>query len=162
MAMKGRAMSPPPHPPHTGELVRAGPYQVLAGGGADLLPDDLTRADVLVPLAGFAHFGLGRRYDVIGCPWRDYAGPPPGWQEFLKEIILPELEAGRRLLVFCHAGHGRTGTFLASLIALLESPDETPYPVLATRERYCERAVETEAQLMAVAALPRPNGRDAV
>jgi len=144
---------PPPHPAHRGEPVCVGPYLVLAGGTRDLREEDLEKADVLVPLARDAPFALGRAYRVIGCPLRDFGGVPAGWGEFLEGVILPELAAGRRLLAFCMGSHGRTGTFLASLIALLESAAETPDPIAAARKRHCERAVETRAQAEAVFAL---------
>jgi protein-tyrosine phosphatase len=51
------------------------------------------------------------------------------------------------------AGHGRTGTFLASLIALLEDDHTTPDPIAAVRERHCEQAVESVAQGEAIFAL---------
>ena len=144
---------PPPHPAHRGEPVRVGPYTVLAGGTRDLREEDLERADVLVPLNGEAPFALGRAYRVIGCPMRDFGGAPSNWREFLERVIVPELAAGSRLLAFCVGSHGRTGTFLASLIALLESVEETPDPIEAARKRHCERAVETRAQAEAVFAL---------
>jgi hypothetical protein len=130
-----------------------GPYTVLAGGTRDLTEEDLERADVLVPLNGEAPFALGRAYRVIGCSLRDYGGVPKEWREFLERVIVPELQAGNRLLAFCVGSHGRTGTFLASLIALLESAEETPDPIAAVRARHCHKAVETRAQAEAVFAL---------
>lgn len=143
----------PRHPDHRGAPVRVGPYTVLSGATFDLVPSDLERADVLVPLAGSVPFAFGRRYEVIGATMQDYGGVPDGWREFLEGVILPELRAGRCLLAFCVGGHGRTGTFLASLIALLESREETPDPILAVRKRHCERAVESRAQAEAIFAL---------
>jgi hypothetical protein len=102
--------------------------------------------DVIVPLTeGPMPFGFGKRYEVFAAPLRDFGGVPRSWRRFLEQVI-EELEQGKNLLAFCGAGHGRTGTFLASLIALLESADETPDPIAAVRERYCDLAVETLAQ----------------
>lgn len=144
---------PPPHPRHTGEPVRVGPYEVLAGGTRDLTADDLEKADVLVPLAGGAPFAFGREYRVIGATMEDYGGVSKYWREFLEQIIVPELAAGNRLLAFCVGSHGRTGTFLASLIALLESAEETPDPIAAARARHCRKSVESLEQAEAVFAL---------
>ena len=143
----------PPHQEHRGEPVLVGRYTVLAGGTRDLTDEDLRKADVIVPLAGNAPFALGRAYKVIGAPMRDFGGVPTGWRGFLEEIIVPELESGHRLLVFCVGSHGRTGTFLASLIALLESKEETPDPIAAVRARHCNKAVETLAQAEAIFAI---------
>ena len=141
------------HAPHRGGSVQVGQYTVLAGGTRDLRARDLEDVDVLVPLAGEAPFALGRSYRIIGCPMRDFGGVPDGWRMFLEGVIIPELVVGQKLCVFCVGGHGRTGTFLASLIALLESIDETPDPIAAVRARHCMRAVETLAQARAVFAL---------
>ena len=143
----------PPHQRHCGDPVRVGPYTVLAGGTRDLISADLEKADVLVPLTGSVPFGFGRRYEVLAAPMQDFGGVPIGWQEFLEGEILPELASGRRLLVFCMGSHGRTGTFLASLIALLESAEETPDPIAAVRERHCDEAVETLKQAEAIFAI---------
>lgn len=139
---------------HRGEPVRVGPYTVLAGGTKDLVSEDLEKADLLVPLTTRGTpFSFGRRYEVLCATMVDYSGVPEGWREFLEGIIIPELAIGRRLLVYCMGSHGRTGTFLASLIALLESAKETPDPIQAVRERHCIKAVETRAQAEAIFAL---------
>jgi hypothetical protein len=52
--------------------------------------------------------------------------------------------------IFCDGGHGRTGTVLASLIALMESSAKTPDPIAAVRARYCDQAVETLDQARAI------------
>ncbi len=84
---------------------------------------------------------------------RDFGGVPTNWRELLEERIIPRLEDGDDLLAFCAGSHGRTGTFLASLIALLETPEETPDPIAAVRERHCHEAVETKLQAEAIFAL---------
>jgi hypothetical protein len=146
--------APPPHPQHRGQPVRVGAYTVLAGGTRDLHPNDLAKADVLVPLTDTGiPYAFGRRYEVLAAPLQDYGGVPENWRQFLEGVIIPELESGRKLLAFCVGSHGRTGTFLASLIAILESPEETPDPIAAVRARHCSRAVETKAQARAIFAL---------
>ena len=56
-------------------------------------------------------------------------------------------------MVYCMGSHGRTGTFIASLIALLESKEQTPDPIAAVRERHCSKSVETIGQARAIFAL---------
>ena len=67
--------------------------------------------------------------------------------------VIDELERGQKILTFCVGSHGRTGTFLASLIAVLETAEETPDPIEAVRLRHCHHAVETLAQAEGVFAL---------
>lgn len=86
-------------------------------------------------------------------PIRDFGGAPDGWESFLRQEIIPLLEKGEKLLVFCSASHGRTWMFLASLIAILESREETPDPIEAVRERHCCHAVETPVQAADIFAL---------
>jgi hypothetical protein len=141
------------HKPHRGDPIRIGKYTLLAGGTRDLLEEDLGKADVLVPLAGFAPFEFGKRYTIISATMQDMGGVPKNWREFLESTIIPEIKARRRLLAFCVGGHGRTGTFLASLIALLESREETPDPIWAVWQRHCIQAVESREQAEAIFAL---------
>ncbi len=137
---------------HRGESVRVGPYEILAGGTRDLQSEDLEKADILVPLLENVPFAFGRRYQILAAPLRDFGGVPEGWGEFV-ELVADELALGRKVLTFCMGGHGRTGTMLASLIAVLESAEETPDPIAAARERHCSHAVETLAQAEGIFAL---------
>jgi hypothetical protein len=137
---------------HRGEPVRVGPFQILAGGTRDLRPEDLEQADLLVPLLESVPFAFGRRYEILAAPLVDFGGVPQGWGEFV-DVIVDELARGARVLTFCMGGHGRTGTMLASLIAVLETAAETPDPIAAARERHCSHAVETLAQAEAIFAL---------
>jgi hypothetical protein len=65
--------------------------------------------------------------------------------------VIPLLAESKKLLGFCMASQGRTGTWLASLVAILE-PD-TADPIAAIRQRHCQHAVETLAQAKAIFAL---------
>lgn len=159
---KGRAMvrvvdinvSLRPAHNHRGNPVRVGPYTVLAGGTQYLQPEDFSKADILVPLTERIPVGVfGSFYEILAAPMRDFGGVPPGWESFLQEEVIPLLANGETLLAFCAGSHGRTGTFLASLIALLETSEETPDPISAVRERHCRQAVETRAQAEAIFAL---------
>ena len=108
---------------------------------------------MLIPLTdGRMPFEFGVRYEVLAGCLVDYGGVPEYWEEFL-EVVIDELKKGKRILAFCVGSHGRTGCFLGSLIALLESEGETPDPIAAVRERHCDHAVETKAQAEAIFAL---------
>ncbi|MES2007005.1 MAG: hypothetical protein V4436_02775 [Patescibacteria group bacterium] len=138
---------------HRGEEVRVGDYTIMAGGTTYLRPEDLRKADLLIPLTtNSIPYEFGKRYQVLAMPLVDYGGVPDYWKEWL-EVVIDELKQGKKILAFCEGSHGRTGTFIASLIALLESEKETPDPIAAARERHCEKAVETRAQAEAVFAL---------
>lgn len=136
---------------HRGEEVRVGPYSIMAGGTRYLQPQDLAHADVIVPLENRIPAAVGQVVSVLACPWQDYGPPPAGFEQFLHQQVIPLLQSGKKLLVYCIGSHGRTGSFLASLIAILEP--ETADPIAAVRERHCHRAVETLAQARAIFAL---------
>ncbi len=147
------------HEPHTGAPIRVGHLIVFAAGGAALSrqPDSLDEYDVLIPLADSFPELETEDHVVVECHLPDFGGVPDDWREILERQIIPTLQNankyGLRTVCYCHAGHGRTGTLLASLIALLESLEETPDPISAVRVRYCEGAVETHAQAEGIFAL---------
>ena len=159
-----------PHKDHRGEAVQVGPFSIMLGGTMYLRAEDLREADVLVPLTetGLAFgqvyqltgptnipklppFEKGRQYYILAAPLVDFGSVPSNWEGFLREDVIPLLREGKKVLAFCAGSHGRTGTLLASLIALLE-PD-TADPIAAARQRHCRSAVETEAQARAIFAL---------
>ncbi len=129
---------------HTGQPVAVGQFTILAGGTRYLQPQDLAKADFIVPLEPRIPAAIGQRVSILACPWQDFGPPPPGFEHFLRNTVIPELEAGKKILVYCIGSHGRTGTFLASLVALLEP--ETLDPIAAVRTRHCHHAVETRQQ----------------
>lgn len=146
------------HSPHVGSAVRVGQYQVLTTGtqykNEEHFGDRFDDADViLVPLTKELPGYFGCEYRVLWAPLEDFGGVPHNWEVFLRENIIPRLEDGQILLAYCAGSHGRTGTFLASLIALLETPEETPDPIAAARERHCDLAVETLMQARGIFAL---------
>lgn len=136
---------------HTGQSVRVGAYQLWAGGYY-LSSACVEGIDLLVALGGQlpVEFGTVCSLPVLWMPLRDFGGVPRDWEAILRAEVIPRLADGKRLAVFCHAGHGRTGCLLASLVALLESVRD---PIAAVRARYCPAAVETRAQAEAVFAL---------
>jgi protein-tyrosine phosphatase len=126
------------------ESIKVGPYQVYATGMKyiNLGLVDLEQFDVLVPLDHEFRYSGDRK--VVPLIIRDFQPPGPEAAGILEEQVIPELEAGKKVLIFCTASHGRTGTVLAGLIALLEP--ETDGPVAAVRERHCGKSVETRGQ----------------
>lgn len=139
---------------HTGfQPVVVGPFQVLAGG--TMYHDffewfDYSGDVVFVPLTDSLPTSSYDGHEVIPLYLEDFGGVPGNWRELLEEQIIPRLSGDLPLLAFCAGSHGRTGTFLASLIALLETPEETPDPIAAVRQRHCRKAVETTAQARAI------------
>lgn len=134
--------------------VKVGAFTLFPGGLQYLRPGDFDNADIIVPLHhdGYSElFTFGRKYDVLCAHLPDFGGVTENWKEFLTGTVIPLLEEGKKLLPFCIGSKGRTGTFIASLIALLEP--ETEDPIAAVRERHCPHAVETIAQGTAIYAL---------
>lgn len=137
------------HPP---KQVAVGDYHIWVAATWDI-DATATRFDWLIPLASTLpeDMPLGHHLRILACPWNDGLGPPAGFGPFLHTQVIPLLARRKRVLVYCMGGHGRTGTFLASLIALLE-PD-CKDPIAEARERHCREAVETAEQAEAVFAL---------
>lgn len=150
---RGGGVAVKSHPSHRGAAVRVGSYQIFVGGLRYLQPTDLVGFDYLIPLEDRVPVALGQIARVLGCSWQDYSPPPEGFDRFLKELVIPLLDKGKKILVYCVGGHGRTGTFVASLIALLEDEKETLDPIAAVRERHCYEAVETRGQAAAIFSL---------
>ncbi len=143
-----------PHRPHRGEPVRVGEYTIyLTGTMYGIDAQVLSVADVIVPLTEHVpNLPYGPDQEILtACHLPDFGGVPSDWGDILREQIIPKLEAGRKILAFCAASHGRTGTFAGSLIAILEP--NTRDPIAAARKRHCERAVETLAQAEGIFAL---------
>jgi protein-tyrosine phosphatase len=149
------------HEPHRGVPVWVGLAQVSVGG-ADEMPDDtFGDYDLLVPLAAPVRDRL-RKIDPLlpvleNLIMDDFGPPPADLANILADRVIPLLLVGKRVLVFCQQGHGRTAAVLGMLIALLEP--ECTDPLAAVRERYCARAVPTRAAgelIFATAHQPLP------
>ncbi len=136
---------------HRGKPVQVGPYVIHAGGVSALTFEDMEGMDVVIPLEQKLPAKIGQVFTVMPCPWVDHQGPPPGFREFLLDQVIPVLAEGKKVIVYCIGSHGRTGTFLASLIALLEPEIEDP--IAAVRERHCQKAIESRAQAEYIFAL---------
>lgn len=138
------------HRPHLGLTgVKVGPYQVYPTGTQYL--NSLPEADLYVALELNHLFVIPDDQPILNLPLPDFGGVPENWNESLVNNVLPALERGFKVVPFCIGSHGRTGCFIASLIALLE--DETVDPIVATRERHCHKAVETLQQARAIFAI---------
>jgi hypothetical protein len=112
----------------------------------------LHQADVVVSLVRESPTGWTEDTQRVVFFVPDFGTPDfEDWKTWLTAVILPMLASGRRIVVYCTAGIGRTGMFLASLIALIE-PDVDD-PVEEVRRRYLSYAVETPAQEVLVRAL---------
>ncbi len=86
-----------------------------------------------------------RYYPALVWDWPDGSTIPVAQMNNLVEICLSKMRHGKRVDIGCIAGHGRTGTFLACLIARVEHL--TGKQALETvRGRYCRWAVETHSQ----------------
>lgn len=147
------------HQSHRGDLVKVGEFEISLGGAQYRPLMDLLDYDLVVPFLETGHpalEGLLKPVKAAGgpvirpYPISDFSGVPDDWTDFLSSVVR-ELKAGRKVIGFCMGGHGRTGTILASLIAILEPDIEDP--ITAARSRYCKYAVETRAQAKAVFAL---------
>lgn len=80
---------------------------------------------------------------VYGMAFPDRGVLPRKVHNRLCGAILEEAKAKQRVGFYCTGGHGRTGTILASLIAMIEKPED---PIEVARKRYCEEAVESKVQ----------------
>lgn len=130
---------------HYRDTITIGVHEVFAGAYRDMSADSIQDINVIVPLNhGDYKSYQGDLHSVLTCHMEDFGGVPDTWESILKDTVIPLLENEYNLMAFCMGGHGRTGTFLASLIAILE-PDIDD-PVTEIRKRYCDRAVETLAQ----------------
>lgn len=168
----GRVSKAAKHRPHIGQPVRVDKYQIMLGGTQHLKAEHLDEADVLLALTEtklefgrWYHKPKGRggsyidmppleqsvEYHILAAPLTDFGGVPANWGAFLKAEVIPLIKSGRKLLAFCQGSHGRTGTLLASLIALMEPKCKDP--IAAARFRHCPHCVETVAQATAVFAL---------
>lgn len=90
---------------------------------------------------------LNGKDPVIEFQYNITDGCAPGKpKEFKKMIqwVIEQLDAGKRIHVGCIGGHGRTGTFLAALVARMKID---PDPIAWVRKHHCQKAVESESQV---------------
>lgn len=84
---------------------------------------------------------------IVDILWPDFGVPLAAGFDFWTEIadVIDEHYKGASVLVSCTGGHGRTGTFLAILNALLNDRG-AEQSINDIRTQYCSRAIETKAQ----------------
>jgi len=140
---------------HPGLPVKVGPYQIYLGANRSISINTAAEMDYICALNGSMiddrqDEKFGRTFSYISCELPDRGGVPDVWPEFIQYIV-GLLKAKKKILAYCIGGHGRTGTFGASLISVLEP--ETPDPIDAIRERHCLKGVESRKQALAIFAL---------
>ena len=147
------------HEPHRGAPVTIGPFTVYAAGMHDIGTADLAKFQshtnsVLVLLSDdqIEWRCIASDYTILAKPLADHGGVPDDWRAFIQKLF-DLLVAGKRLLIACSKGHGRTGCCIGSLIAYIESSERTPDPLAAVRVRHCSQAVESRKQAEAIFAL---------
>jgi hypothetical protein len=72
------------------------------------------------------------------------------WEEGYKQVtvinypICNQLQSGKKIHAGCVGGHGRTGTFLAAVVAQMSGMQDA---IQYVRKHYCHKAVETSSQV---------------
>lgn len=132
--------------------------EVWAGGtlreGYHMPGSILLSLNGVKPVLKMHNFPLGAELEmlyadpVVEIAWPDYdipALPPVFWHDLGRVLI----HHNKSISILCAGGHGRTGTALAILAVIMGIHKEDP--VLWVRKRYCDSAVESDAQLKYVA-----------
>lgn len=123
-------------------------YDGLVIYGGSCITPVVTDADIYI---GFDH---GMTFTPRSFPWNpgydvpyfiQDRGVPKIPQNFkrLVEWTVEQIEDGQKVHAGCIGGHGRTGMFLAAVVAQLGVADDA---VGYVREHYCNRAVESREQ----------------
>lgn len=94
---------------------------------------------------------------TVGISWPDMGSPPFGLTTVTR--IVEKIYGGKKMLVHCVGGHGRTGTMLVAIAhaAGLIPEKHKDKPIHWLRKLYCEKAVESLSQrewLVGIGALP--------
>jgi len=100
-----------------------------------------------VKMSNFFSEELNRyNYPTIELEWTDYKAAPYG-RDFWKTLVEVLREEKKDVIVACMGGHGRTGTCLSILGVLMKAIPKGKDPVEWIRNKYCKKAVESEAQI---------------
>jgi hypothetical protein len=104
-------------------------------------------------------FDYGMKMQHQPFPWEQESDPIVEFQYRITDMCAPKspkdfkkmiewcalrLDAGKNIHVGCIGGHGRTGTFLAALVAFMGVSDD---PIAYVREHHCKKAVESKSQI---------------
>lgn len=121
---------------------------LLIGSVSDVEQMIRKEVDVLVPLAFLegSVWNTGFRGEILYYPITDKGVLPEDVLRILVNRICSGLDEGKRMGVFCGAGHGRTGYVVACVLARRGIKD----PIGYLRRNYSIKAVETEKQANAV------------
>ena len=105
--------------------------------------------DVIVPLAGAQGrvYEYGFKGDIYYFPCPDYGTLPDDILNKLVLKIVAGLTYGLKIGMYCMGGHGRTGYVAAAVLGVLGIED----PINYLWTKYCSKAIESRAQLLAVA-----------
>jgi protein-tyrosine phosphatase len=126
-----------------------GRHPALAVGGGRVIYGGSCIAPLLADASLYVGLdkGMSEREDVEQILFPIVDGDPPDDLDAFRALIgdvSVRLDRGDKIHVGCLAGHGRTGTFLAALVAYRGTSDD---PIAYVREHYCARAVETGEQV---------------
>ena len=103
----------------------------------------------LADLGGMAGVGvdvpLVPLWPFITVLWSDFGVVSQAYYKVLVDTVVAALSEGKTVEVACAAGHGRTGTLVAGILATVEKLGAKD-TLIALRARYCVNAVETHKQ----------------
>lgn len=130
----------------THPALKVGGFEVFGGSCSSPIHDD---ADVYVGL------DMSATITQQSYPWEagesflyyiQDMGGPKNPESFIKMInwLSEQIKAGKKIHVGCIGGHGRTGMVLSALVAVM---DKNPDCIQYVRDNYCEKAVESIAQI---------------
>lgn len=143
----GRGWKPSPRCADTHPALKLPNSELVIYGGSCSHPK-IGDADVYI---GFDHSMHFTRRAWPWNPGEEFLFPitdmqaPANPEQFAKLVdwTIEQLQAGKKVHCGCIGGHGRTGTFLAAIVAKLGEPDAISY----VRANYCQKAVESGAQV---------------
>lgn len=139
------------HPPLTFTGKDGREYTIYGGSGAHPVVHD---ADVYIgfnytvdnPNIKVYPWEEGyRQVTTVNFPITDMQAPAdPELFHQLIDWTCNQLQAGKKVHAGCMGGHGRTGTFLAAVVAQMAGMKDA---IQYVRKHYCEKAVETNTQI---------------
>jgi hypothetical protein len=121
-------------------------YQIMGGSVYTVNP---AKYDVIISFEG------SYKGSEMALPWthgveftyRIKDGAAPGNPKNFKKLVewvADRLYEGDKVFCGCIGGHGRTGTFLAALVAHMSGEKDA---IKYVRDNYCKKAVESESQV---------------
>lgn len=129
-------------------------YKNLWIGSGYVEVDLFNKCDVIVPLNNLdgSVWTEGFRGQIFYVPITDYKALPDDVLTEKAHEVVELLNKGKSVGIFCVGGHGRTGYFASAVIWILGIPQAYDTdPIGFLRSAYCEKAVESEAQMKSLA-----------